>query len=106
MNLENTDMINQRFQWCKSKLRVPIGQVRRIHEVDEHPQTKTLLSFTFIRVEGGCLKSVYMVHAKNAKMKRKERKTLILKYLYFVGFAKSLRFLRGIRLLIQPLWGL
>ncbi len=50
-----------------------------------------------------------MVHAKNAKMKRIERKALILKYLYFVGFAKSLRFclavrqvLRGIRLLIQP----
>jgi hypothetical protein len=43
-----------------------------------------------------------MVRAKVAKMKRKERKIFILKYLYFVCFAKSLCSLRGLRLLIQP----
>ena len=45
-----------------------------------------------------------MVHAKVAKMKRKERKIFILNYLYFADFAKSLRSLRGIRLLIHPLF--
>jgi hypothetical protein len=42
-----------------------------------------------------------MVHAKAAKMKRKERKIFISNYLHFADFADSLRSLRGIRILIH-----